>query len=255
MKPLPLHVCFFPMSQMHESPLLSVPDGGPVYRETGDLSNLIVEPWNAFSSLTFLIPAIWFLWELRGKYRQFAFLVFFCAPMLITGGLGSTLYHAFRHSPWLLAMDVFPILALVLGISIFMWLKVLKKAWYIIPVLTVYAGLTALSGYLPHIQDRISAGYFIRGWMLFLPCYLYLRKTRFYGANLLFTALGFFLLALLFRVADEKIHLEWMPWGTHWLWHVSTAVGGWFLGLYLIRAENKKEGEKFLKQKAGDLVP
>lgn len=255
MKTLPPQICYAAMYNVSENPVFTPPDGGPVYRETVNLSSLIVEPWNALSSLAFLIPAVWFLWELRGKYRQFSFMVYFCAPMLIVGGLGSTLYHAFRRSPWLLAMDIFPLFALVLGISIFMWLKVLKKAWYIIPVLTIYAGLTALSGYLPNFQDRISAGYFIRGWMLFLPCYLFLRKTRFYGANLFFAALGFFLLALVFRFADEKIHLEWMPWGTHWLWHMGTAAGGWFLGLYLIRVENKKEGEKFLRQKAGDLVP
>jgi len=26
-----------------------------------------------------------------------------------------------------------------------------------------------------------------------------------------------------------------MPWGTHWLWHLSTALGAYFLGEYLIK--------------------
>lgn len=97
--------------------ILHPPDHGPIYRETTDLSLFIVEPWNAWSSLTFLIPAFVFLWQLRGQYASYAFFVYFCSPMLILGGLGSTFFHAFRSSGWLLAMDVLPIVLLVLGIS------------------------------------------------------------------------------------------------------------------------------------------
>lgn len=215
--------------------ILSVPDGGPIYRETTDLSVLIVEPWNAYSSLSFLIPAFYFLYLLRGNYSQHAFLVYFCSPMLILGGLGSTLFHAFRQSPWLLAMDVLPIILLTLGISIWMWLKVLPKKWQLIPILLLFFLLTYLTMGLLDGQDSISAGYFVRGTMLFLPCFLFLRKTRFRHATAFFTAVSFFILALLFRFADEKLTLDFMPWGTHWLWHISTAIGGYFLGVYLIK--------------------
>lgn len=215
--------------------ILSVPDGGPIYRETTDLSLLIVEPWNAYSSLSFLIPAFYFLYLLRGNYGQHAFLVYFCSPMLILGGLGSTLFHAFRQSPWLLAMDVLPIILLTLGISVWMWLKVLPKKWQLIPVLLLFFLLTYLTMTLLQGQDSISAGYFVRGTMLFLPCFLFLRKTRFKHATAFFTAVSFFILALLFRFADEKLTLDFMPWGTHWLWHISTAIGGYFLGVYLIK--------------------
>lgn len=220
--------------------ILSVPDGGPIYRETTDLSLLIVEPWNAYSSLSFLIPAFYFLYLLRGNYSQHAFLVYFCSPMLILGGLGSTLFHAFRQSPWLLAMDVLPIILLTLGISVWMWLKVLPKKWQLIPVLLLFFLLTYLTMTLLQGQDSISAGYFVRGTMLFLPCFLFLRKTRFRHATAFFTAVSFFILALLFRFTDEKIALDFMPWGTHWLWHISTAVGGYFLGVYLIKNSGKE---------------
>lgn len=231
---MPLHL---------ESMLLSVPDGGPVYRETTDLTHLVVEPWNAYSSLTFLIPAFLFLWQLRGRYPQHAFLVYFCSPMLILGGLGSTFFHAFRTSPWLLVMDVLPIVLLTVGISIWMWLKVLPKKVLVWPILIAFVGLTVLSGYFLEGQDRISAGYFVRGVMLFLPCYLYLRQTDFRHAGFLFSAVGFFVLALIFRFADEKTEIAFMPWGTHWLWHVSTAVGGYFLGEYLIRNTQEEKPE------------
>lgn len=225
---------------MNLAEILTVPDGGPIYRETTDLSVLIVEPWNAYSSLSFLIPAFYFLYLLRGNYSQHAFLVYFCSPMLILGGLGSTLFHAFRQSPWLLAMDVLPIILLTLGISVWMWLKVLPKKWQLIPVLLLFFLLTYLTMTLLQGQDSISAGYFVRGTMLFLPCFLFLRKTRFRHATAFFTAVSFFILALLFRFADEKLTLDFMPWGTHWLWHISTAVGGYFLGLYLIKNSRKE---------------
>lgn len=225
----------------HTEPVLLVPDGGPVYRETTDLSLFVVEPWNAYSSLTFLIPAFIFLWQLRGQYNRYAFLVYFCSPMLIIGGLGSTFFHAFRSSGWLLAMDVLPIVLLTVGISIWMWMKVLPRKSLVIPIVIAFVGLTALSGAFLQGQDRISAGYFVRGVMLFLPCFLFLRQTSFRYSLSFFLAVAFFILALVFRFADEKTAIAFMPWGTHWLWHVSTAVGGYFLGEYLIRNTPKAQ--------------
>lgn len=215
--------------------ITSVPDHGPVYRETTDLSLLIVEPWNAWSSLTFLIPVFIFLWQLRGLHAHYAFIVWFCCPLLVIGGLGSTFFHAFRTSTFLLLMDAIPIVILVVGISIWMWLKVLPKRIHLLWILLIFAGLTILSGFFLNGQDRISAGYFFRGWMLLLPCYLFLRQTKFQNSGRLFTAITFFALALLFRFLDEKIEIGFMPWGTHWLWHVSTAFGAYFLGEYLIK--------------------
>lgn len=214
--------------------ILHPPDHGPIYRETTDLSLFIVEPWNAWSSLTFLIPAFVFLWQLRGQYASYAFFVYFCSPMLILGGLGSTFFHAFRSSGWLLAMDVLPIVLLVLGISIWIWLKVLPKKWWIAPILMLFVLLTWLSGQFLHGQDRISAGYVVRGLMLLLPCFLFLKRTGFHRWGIFCAAAACFVLALTFRFADEKVVISFMPWGTHWLWHVSTAVGAWFLGEYLI---------------------
>jgi hypothetical protein len=215
-------------------PVPQVPDYGPVYRETTDLSHLIVEPWNAWSSLTFLIPAFIFLWQLRGQYREYAFIAWFCCPLLIIGGLGSTFFHAFRSSVWLILMDGVPIVILVLGVSIWMWLKVLPRKILMLPVLVVFVGLSLLATWKLSGQDRISAGYFFRGLMLLLPCYIFLRKTGFRQSGLLFAAILCFILALAFRFADEKIFISFMPWGTHWLWHVSTAFGAWYLGRYLI---------------------
>lgn len=220
---------FFSIAQ-----LISPADNGPLYRETVDLSEFIVEPWNAYSSLTFIVVALILLWQLRGKFTAFPFIVFFCVPLLIIGGLGSTLFHAFRSSVWLLLLDVLPIVALVLGVSIWMWLKVLSPKWLVIPIIVIFAVLTYSVGLLFDGQDQISAGYVVRGTMLLLPCALYLRKTHFKQGFLLLLTSLFLVLALICRYIDEKTFIDFMPWGTHWLWHINTAVAAYFLGRYLI---------------------
>jgi len=93
-------------------------DHGPVYHET-DLSNFVAEPWNALSSLIIALPAVYFLIKYRGQYKIHAFIIYFCAPLLIMNGLGSTLFHAFRAHVFFLIMDVLPVVILTLGISIF----------------------------------------------------------------------------------------------------------------------------------------
>lgn len=223
------------MNQLYSISQLLIPaDHGPIYRETTDLSQVVVEPWNALSSLSFLVAAFVLLWQLRGQFKAFPFIVFFCVPLLVFGGLGSTLFHAFRSSVWLLLMDVLPIVLLVLGVSIWMWLKVLPNKWLVIPVVLAFIGLTYVSRYFFSGQDQISIGYLVRGSMLLIPCFLYLRKSHFRLANLFFYATMCLVMALVFRFLDEKILLNWMPWGTHWLWHISTAFGAYFLGRYLI---------------------
>ena len=236
------------------SQMITVPDGGPIYRETTDFSQFIVEPWNAFSSLAIIIPAFIFLYQLRGKYNKYGFLVYFCSPMLILGGLGSTFFHGFRSSPWLFIMDVAPIVLLTVGISIWMWVKVLPKKRLLGPILLLFFTLSFLSGYFMEGQDRISASYVIRGVMLFVPCFILLVKTKFKHIAFLIGTIISFVLALVFRYADEKIYFSFMPWGTHWLWHISTAVGGYFLGEYLIKHTPTKR-KKLKHPVSGTIVP
>lgn len=211
-------------------------DGGLLYRETA-LHHSIVEPWNAFSSLAFLIPAFFFLYKLRGQYREQGFLVFFCSPLLILGGLGSTFYHAFRVSFWLLLMDVLPILVLTLGVSIYFWWGIFQKKYWILIIFMVFSGLFYGFRSVWDGQDLISANYFLRGTLLFLPCFLYLFKTGFNGWKDFLFALILFSFALIFRYLDNKITFP--PMGTHFLWHIFCAWGAFYLGMYIIKMGEK----------------
>lgn len=75
-------------------------DRGPMYNEFVH-DALIHEPWNAYSSLFFFIPVIFWLIYLRGKYRTYG-IITALLPVLFLNGLGSTLFHAFRASNWFL---------------------------------------------------------------------------------------------------------------------------------------------------------
>jgi hypothetical protein len=218
--------------------MFRLPDGGPVYHET-DLDQFIVEPWNALSSLTFLIPVIYLLFRLRGRYREYPFLMYWAAPLMTIGGLGSAIYHAFRVSKFFLFMDVIPIALLTLSVSIYFWNKILPHWGYIVLIIGGSILIRFLAfGYLEG-SPAINLSYFITGLMIFLPAVIFLFKTDFYQIkDLIFSAI-FLIAALFFRYADDW-ETQFFIAGTHWLWHIFTSAGAFSLAVYLIKIKNIK---------------
>src|SRR5688500_16819572 len=78
-------------------------DRGPRYTETprdpyAPDAPPVAEPWNAVTAALFVALAVGWLVRLRGRYRNFPFLVC-CVPILLVGGIGGTLYHGLRTRP------------------------------------------------------------------------------------------------------------------------------------------------------------
>jgi len=217
-------------------------DGGPVYFET-DLNRLIVEPWNAFSSLVLLIPAIYFLFLLRGNYSRYRFIAFFCAPLLLLGGLGSTLFHAFRVSSVFLIMDVFPVIVLTLGVSIYFLYRISGNWWVPTIVMILSFGLRWASSPFFEGQGAININYFITGSLIFIPAILYVRKTHAKAVWLIVMSAVLFSLALTFRFVDDLPN-PGLSMGTHWLWHVFSASGALLLGMYLYRSKEAESNNE-----------
>jgi hypothetical protein len=214
-----------------------MPDGGPVYTET-DLSEMIAEPWNALSSLTFLIPAIYWIWKCRGNLRGNFFLLC-CCFLLAAGGIGSTLFHAFRKFPLMLLMDVLPIILLTVLVSIYFWLKILPKWWLVFFI--IFPGfafrLWVMSKLSSH--ESINIGYFISGTLIFLPLLFILIKKKFLKFYDIILSVLFLSVALYFRKIDAHSP-PLMAVGTHWLWHVFCAAGAHFIGAYIYYVENSE---------------
>ncbi|HVD97043.1 MAG TPA: ceramidase domain-containing protein [Cytophagaceae bacterium] len=217
--------------KLHEQ----MPDGGPIYTETNPME-FIAEPWNAVSSLAFLIPAIYWFWKCRHRFYENSFLLS-CCTLLAIGGLGSTFYHAFRKFPFLLMMDVLPIIVLTLLVSIYFWLKILSKWWLLLPIIVPAIWLRYWAMMQLPAHDGINLGYFISGTLIFLPLLFLLIRTKFLKWYDILLALSFLGLALFFRKIDA-----WYPpllsIGTHWLWHLLCAAGAFYLGKYIYDLEN-----------------
>jgi hemolysin III len=218
-----------------------IKDGGPVYYETHHPGDFIVEPWNAYSSLFFLMPVIIMFIALRGKYKQYPFLVFWCGPLLAIGGMGSTLYHAFRASNAFLIMDFAPIAILSLSITYFFLNKILKKWWLAILIILGFMALRMLSfSFLEgQRQTAINISYFLTGIMVATPILIFMIKSKFKHTLWFVYTVLLFSISLFFRYADDWQN-QLLPMGTHWLWHVFGAAGAYTLGAYIYKIYDYK---------------
>lgn len=226
------------VSLIHALPfLMYLSDGGGVYAETNP-ENIIVEPWNAITSLFLIAPAVYLFHKLNGEYRRHPFLLY-CIPLLTLGGLGSTLFHAFRTSPFFLYLDVIPTLLLTLSISAYFWYRVVKNGWI---VALIIGGSMALRYWLFLAVDpalALNLSYFITGVTIFVPTLLILLATDFQQSQLILLAALLLGVSLLFRRLDTELaHI--LPMGTHFLWHIFSAVGALFLAKYLYFLDRRR---------------
>lgn len=215
-----------------------ITDGGPWYAETHITDNLIVEPWNAFSSLAIAAPAVYYLWKIRKNPGQYAFLLA-AIPFLLMNGIGSTLFHGLRTSRFFLLMDFMPALFLTLMITVYFWAKVLPKWWMSFVVVTpVFLFRFGIIDFIPG-QGGINMSYTISGIAFLLPVFLILRKYKFKKSiNIIISALCF-ILAIYFRQVDKEF-TDYVAFGTHFLWHIFTGIGAFLLADYLYFIRNNE---------------
>ncbi len=214
-------------------------DGGPVYMET-DLDHLIVEPWNAVSSLLIVLPAVYWLFRVGREYRDYKFLLY-AIPLMVLGGTGSTLFHAFRASRFFLFMDFMPSAVLTISLTVYFWIKVFRRWWYIffIVIVSVGARFILFSMLKPSPFMAINISYTITGVLIGLPVLLLLRKTGYYRWKDVVLTIVFFMLAIFFREMDSR-EVAFLPMGTHFLWHAFTGFGGYFILSYLYHLRKRE---------------
>lgn len=215
-----------------------ITDGGPWYAETHITDNLIVEPWNAFSSLAIAAPAVYYLWKIRKNPTQYGFLLA-AIPFLLLNGIGSTLFHGLRTSRFFLLMDFMPALLLTLMITVYFWAKVLPKWWMgFVAVTPVFLLRFGIIDFIPG-QSGINMSYTISGIAFLLPVFLILRKHQFKKSiNIIVSALCF-ILAIYFRQVDKEF-TDTVAFGTHFLWHIFTGIGAFLLADYLYFLRNNE---------------
>jgi hypothetical protein len=162
------------------------------------------------------------------------------------GGIGSALFHGFRVSMAFLIMDIAPSAILTLSLAIYFWYKLLKK-WYYVLILFIPMFLIRFLVFamLPE-NSAINASYAISGLMILLPIPLLLVRMNYKGAWSIGLTLLSFGLALMFRESDARA-AAYLSIGTHFLWHVFSAIGGYFMLQYLYifrKQELRSDGQQ-----------
>ncbi|RZK82688.1 MAG: hypothetical protein EOO92_00820 [Pedobacter sp.] len=216
------------------------PDGGIVYTET-NLDHFFPEPFNMISSALFLMPALYWIIKLRGFNRQYLFLSI-AMYLLLTGCIGSTVYHGLRQWTFFIFMDWVPIALLCLMASVYFWYKLLGKWYHSVLALLIFLSVTiGIYKFLPlaEFQLAISINYGVMVLMIVLPLTLLLIKMKGHNTGLVVISLIAFAVALFFRVADKW---EWISMGTHFLWHVFGAVATTVIFRFIYQLNDYKEG-------------
>jgi len=222
-------------------------DRGPMYNEFVH-DALIHEPWNAYSSLFFFIPVIFWLIYLRGKYRTYG-IITALLPVLFLNGLGSTLFHAFRASNWFLLLDWLPAALMTLILSIYFWHRITRKVWKSVAVVF---GFYALAFTMVKVLSQYtglsgpSIGYFFTGAAFLVPVIIDLKRNHWKHVRLYLLSLFFLVLALLFRILDYPTPnpFPWLPQGTHFLRHITSSLAVFTLGFYIYNTTDRNRLKK-----------
>lgn len=216
----------------------------PQYYFELDPDAVVKQPWNAYSSLFFFIPVVYWLWKLRGQYKTYSLLLSIL-PLAFLNGLGSTLWHANNGGSLFGLLDVLPPLVMLIVLCLYFWRIVLGK--WIWGVLTL-VGFLALNVFTLVIANNAGAGnnivniyYLLNGLMIAAPTIAVLYKTRWIGWYQVLGAIAFMGAALLFRSFDKPEtypYADILPQGTHFLWHIFSVCAMFPLGYYLMRLQN-----------------
>jgi hypothetical protein len=225
-----------------------MPDFGPIYKETPSdpfaaNARFPAEPWNTVTASFFILIAMYWFWRLKGEYRHYPFIVS-CLPILLAGGIGGTLYHAFRTRTAYFLLDVIPISVLGIAGSLYLTIK-LSRSMGRLRVMATAFGLFVFYFFLnwgirlipnPPANLPVNLSYASLAIVLLTPASVVLVKTQFRHVGWVIVALVCFCFGWFFRLVDNTSLIDW-PMGTHWLWHTYGAATTLFLTEYFYRLE------------------
>ena len=212
-------------------------DGGQSYTET-NLHHIIVEPWNFVTALFFIVAAVYWIYKIRFRIKEFGFL-FSMLILLLVGGIGGTIYHGFRLYRIFLMMDWMPIILITFSVSVYFFIKAWGKWWPPVLLFVIYffvQGILFRSS-IP-IQTTINISYASMAIIVLFPLVWYLKKTEFRNYQFILAAIIFFTFALFFRWADK---FDWLMMGTHFLWHIFGLIAANFIISFLYTLDHKKK--------------
>ena len=214
---------------------MATPDFGPVYAET-NWDAIIKEPFNALTAALFVALAVVWLVRLHPARQQHRF-VYWGMWGLLIGGLGGSVYHAFRAHWAFLALDALPIGILGVATAIYAIRRLTRDwLWILAPIFAV-ATLRAAIGYLLPGTFAINSGYALLGLAMITPLVLLAIRAKRGLWDRLVPGAGLFALALACRAGDLYAS-RYLSIGTHGLWHLFAAGAVWLLILFLVETRD-----------------
>lgn len=217
--------------------LQNPPDGGSLYAET-NLQHLFPEPLNALTSCLFLLIAFYWTIRLWGNFSAHLFLSY-CLALLYIGGIGGTVYHAFRQWSPFIMMDWLPIMLLCVSAGTYFLAQLIK--WYYALLLIIFyitfQFLLRNQLMANNLQLFININYAMMAALVLLPVLAYLIYTKWRNGKWVGLALIAFIIALTFRIADKW---EWLDNGTHFLWHTFGAIASFCMFNYIYLMKNSR---------------
>ncbi len=181
---------------------------------------LWAEPINALTNLAFFISA-WAVWQLAVRLHKLSPGIWILIILIVTIGIGSSLFHTFATA-WAYWLDIVPIL-------LFQFVYLWQYAYRIIKLNSKStAGLLVLYFVAAYVGRQFPQ--ILNGSLMYAPAfllliglgsyhYLYEKKERF----ILLYSLGVLILSLSLRTVDNTI-CPYFPIGTHFFWHLFTAL-------------------------------
>ena len=209
---------------------------GPTYCETPlGLFVFPAEPINTLSNLVIIGFGLIALYLVYRRAPRAADL--WAVALFLTGtGIGSLLWHGFRTSTFL-TLDFTPgilcLLALILA-----WARRLFDSW-LYAVLWVVGFFALVSGGSSIVGYFVDFRFFFAGPLiatLAIGGYFMVLSYRKWGRVTTFALLGMAtaLLALFFRTLDPLV-CSYIPFGTHFLWHILLSGGSFLCILFLLK--------------------
>lgn len=229
-------------------------DFGPNYHEFV-AEAFVKEPWNTYSSLFFLVPVFFWAIKLWGSYRE-NWMIVIILPFLFLNGIGSTFYHAFRTSNFFLILDFAPAIVVCLITGTYLWTKVIKKwYWGLLILISAYMIAPLMMRFFTGLFGEAwsNIGYFTIGTAFLLPALIFLLKTNYYKWGYVLMSILLLTAAIIFRSLDHPTpnpFPELLPQGTHFLWHIFSAMAVFSLGYYFYfikHIELNKNAKEFHK--------
>ena len=205
-----------------------MPTFGPMYCETllYAAGMFPAEPVNTLSNGAIVLFGILALFTVMRRAPR-SYELYLLSFLLIANGLGSFLWHGTR-TRWALTLDIWPAL-IFLFLLVYFWSRRVSPAWQALLVLALFYATAQFLRY----SDLVPFG----RWASMAPAVI-LAGTWLVGRTIAYSrhaallgtaALGSAMLALTFRTVDQAA-CAYIPFGTHFLWHIFLSLGA-FLGM------------------------